>query len=151
MQQVDILISKNQVLQTLYHVASQNHHFYSIVIPYGGYFLGLKVVLEVKMILWAYISVNMRPLWQHLITQYLIETLLCLGSYKQCCTQIQKELYKCCNMEVLWGFTDISALSLRRYGSYAYISVTHLAVILQYINVTLSHHSNRYSPSKTTK
>ena len=31
----------------------------------------------------------------------LLATLLCLGSYEQCCTQLLKVLYKCCNTDML--------------------------------------------------
>ena len=45
--EVDILLSKNRAPQVLYHAGSYYHM--------GDYSRGLKVILEAKMILWAYI------------------------------------------------------------------------------------------------
>ena len=46
----------------------------------------------------------------------LLTTLLCLSSYKQCCTQLLKVLHKCCNTDIRnRGFTNIFTLSLDHF------------------------------------
>ena len=67
----------------------------------------------------------------------LLATLLCLGSYEQCCTQLLKVLYKCCNTDVVRVYWYICTLpwALHALESHAYILVKPLATMLQYNNV----------------